>query len=312
MTLLYFFPILTKTWMCGNKLKGTEILKGSQLLDKHVGGPNYTALKKIFGSFSNMELASYVTLTITLAKIEKHFKFISEVRVKAKAYLELLCKYKTVITAKTFIRILEVTTPPSKDNEALNEFEDFDVRVQSELPEKRLRKRKLMPVTQSPDRRFLTNGKLYADFSCLDPKRFPDICNNKLQSGELDELSIYLLKFDERATGENLPMELKNLALHWDKLKTTELKDYKIFMEDNEGEEGQESNGVENQEEDRFIPCMTRRTCKTCNICCFKILHRYDLLTNDYNLIGLAFKYLLTLSLSQCACERSLSTLKSI
>ncbi|CAH2091556.1 unnamed protein product [Euphydryas editha] len=81
------------------------------------------------------------------------------------------------------------------------------------------------------DRRFLTIGKLYADFSCLDPKRFPDICNNKLQYGELDELSRHLLKFDERATGENLRIELKNLSLNWDKLKTTELEDYKIFME---------------------------------------------------------------------------------
>jgi hypothetical protein len=35
-------------------------------------------------------------------------------------------------------------------------------------------------------------------------------------------------------------------------------------------------------------------------------------LTDAYTLIGLAFKFLLTLSLSQVACERSFSTLKNI
>ncbi|CAH2104407.1 unnamed protein product [Euphydryas editha] len=62
----------------------------------------------------------------------------------------------------------------------------------------------------------------------------------------------------KRATGEKLRIALKNYALHWDKLKTTELEDYKIFMEENEGEEGQESNGVENQKEERFVPCFAR------------------------------------------------------
>jgi hypothetical protein len=156
------------------------------------------------------------------------------------------------------------------------------------------------------DRRFLANGQLYADFSCLDPKRFPDIRNNKLQSGELDELSRHLLKFDKTATGENLRTELKNLALHWDKLKTTELKHYKILIEGN-NTEGNDEMSLENQEEEMFVACAVHAKIA---VCCFKILHRFNLLTDAYTLIGLAFKFLLTLSLSQVACERSFSTLK--
>jgi hypothetical protein len=340
-----------------------------------------TALKKIFGSFSNFDSALYVTVIITLATIQQNLKFKPEVRVKAIAYLESLCKYETVITAKIFLRIFELTTPLSKylqtsgldilkayhmvsqtcselkkiardfdaiqkatddfvswATEEFNKFEHFDIEVQSKFPEKRLRKRKLMPgemaqdevisdalaaykinvhniifdtVTQSMDRRFLANGQLYADFSCLDPKRFPDIRNNKLQSGELDELSRHLLKFDKTATGENLRTELKNLALHWDKLKTTELQHYKILIEGN-NTEGNDEMSLENQEEEMFVACETRRTCKNCAVCCFKISHRFNLLTNAYTLIGLAFKFLLTLSLSQVACERSFSTLKNI
>jgi hypothetical protein len=73
-----------------------------------------TALKKIFGSFSNFDSALYVTVIITLATIQQNLKFKPEVRVKAIAYLESLCKYETVITAKIFLRIFELTTPLSK------------------------------------------------------------------------------------------------------------------------------------------------------------------------------------------------------
>jgi hypothetical protein len=52
-----------------------------------------------------------------------------------------------------------------------------------------------------------------------------------------------------QATGENLRTELKNLALHWDKLKTTELEHYKILIEGN-NTEGNDKMSLENQEEE--------------------------------------------------------------
>jgi hypothetical protein len=63
-----------------------------------------------------------------------------------------------------------------------------------------------------------------------------------------------LLKFDKTATGENLRTELKNLPLHWDKLKTTELKHYKILIEGN-NTEGNDEMSLENQEEEMFVAC---------------------------------------------------------
>jgi len=47
-------------------------------------------------------------------------------------------------------------------------------------------------------------------------------------------------------------------------------------------------------------------------ICCYYVLERYNLLTDSYHLIGLGYKFLLTLSVTQVACERSFSTLKFI
>ncbi|GLV34065.1 hypothetical protein CBL_05085 [Carabus blaptoides fortunei] len=114
-------------------------------------------------------------------------------------------------------------------------------------------------VSVGMERRFFANEQLYADFSYLDPRRFPEIRFNKLQSGELEELSKLLLKFDETATGENLRTELRNLALHWEKLKNTELEDYKIIKEDHSNEDNDEL--TLEKEEEMCLSCETRRAC---------------------------------------------------
>src|SRR4029434_10211351 len=48
---------------------------------------------------------------------------------------------------------------------------------------------------------------------------------------------------------------------------------------------------------------------KTVPFCVHLTLSQYNLLTDAYHVIGLAYKFLLTLSITQVACERSLSTL---
>ena len=126
----------------------------------------------------------------------------------------------------------------------------------------------------------------------------------------LEELS-KLLKFNETATGENLRTELRNLALNWEKLKNSELEHYKIIKENNTNEDNDKLT-LEKEEEEMCLACEIRHACKNCAICCYKMLHRFNLFTNVYNLIGLALKFLLPLSFSQAACERSFSTLKVI
>ena len=53
-------------------------------------------------------------------------------------------------------------------------------------------------------------------------------------------------------------------------------------------------------------------SCKDCPICCYRVLKQYNVLTDAYHIIGLAYKFLLTLSVTQVECERSFSTLKYI
>lgn len=52
--------------------------------------------------------------------------------------------------------------------------------------------------------------------------------------------------------------------------------------------------------------------CSNCIHCCYIILLRYSLYCSAYSSLFLAYKYILTLSISQVSCERSFSKLKYI
>ena len=54
------------------------------------------------------------------------------------------------------------------------------------------------------------------------------------------------------------------------------------------------------------------KRCRNCVVCVYFTLDNYNLFSNAYRNIGLAYKYLLTLSTTQVACERSFSILKFI
>uniref|UniRef100_A0A3B3S3W6 HAT C-terminal dimerisation domain-containing protein n=1 Tax=Paramormyrops kingsleyae TaxID=1676925 RepID=A0A3B3S3W6_9TELE len=208
--------------------------------------------------------------------------------------------------------------------------EETDMEVEAALPQKRRKKKKAMPGEMSQDdtiidaerayevkvhnqivdtaieaihQRFLTHGTLYADLSFLDPKNFSLIRNHALPKSALEDLSKCLAKVDDRATVDNLQYELKSLAGQWDKLKESPLDEYVTrTVED----------GPDGKEEDMEIINKSCASCKDCPLCCYQILQRFNKLTDAYPLLGLAYKFLLTLSITQVACERSFSTLKYI
>lgn len=222
-------------------------------------------------------------------------------------------------------------------NGKLQEEEECELVVQTILPEKRFRKKKIMPgelaedeqlasadtdfkvkvhnvvvdtVTDSIHRRFSANAKLCSDFACLDPQNFAQVRENRLPSSALEEISKCLLKFNDRATVGTLCSELYSLACQWDRLKISPLESYTVrtASEMPQGSEGDPS--IEQQ--DVELESKTCSSCKNCVVCVHLILSQYNLLTDAYHVIGLAYKLLLTLSITQVACERSFSTVKLI
>lgn len=207
--------------------------------------------------------------------------------------------------------------------------EECDLEVEEMLPEKRTRKKKMMAgemasdevfsnasiayeanvhnqimdtVTESIHRRFLSHGALYADLALLDPRNFPEVSLSGLPDAALMELSKCLLKFDNRATTANLQSELKSLAAQWPRLKQSVLEEYKVRRVEEDPDVLEEAEVINS----------ICKSCKDCPSCCYQILLRYNLLTDAYHILGLGYKFLLTLPVTQVACERSFSILKYI
>lgn len=173
----------------------------------------------------------------------------------------------------------------AEDEPMANADEDYKIKVHNVI---------LDTVVESIHRRYAANAVLCADVSCMDPKHF-------------SEISKCLLTYGERATVEALQAELIILAQHWDRLKQTPLDQCNTRATSDESGEG--SNDPDENVELVSKSCST---CKNCPICCYLLLSQYNLLTDAYHIVGLGYKFLLTLSITQVACERTFSTLKFV
>ena len=253
--------------------------------------------------------------------------------------MDILSAHRMVMSTHEALKEMERDFQTVKDatesfvkwaNDKLEEQdEEMGMEVEVSLPQRRPKKKKSMPgemaqdetsndpsktyevkvhnqimdtVIEAMQRRFLDNGNLYADLSILDPRNFPDIKTSGLPESALKDLSRCLIKFNNSATISNLQSELESLASQWDMLKRPPLDEYTSRTVE-EGPGG---------DPEMKIVSKACASCKNCPLCCYQILLRFNLLTDAYPLLSLSYKYLLTLSVTQVACERSFSTLKFI
>ena len=149
----------------------------------------------------------------------------------------------------------------------------------------------------SIERRFVTatTSAFYADLSLFHPRNFGEV-----PLGAMEELHGRLLRFDDGITAEQLRTELQSFGQQWSTLKQSVADAYTV-KEQNDSD--QEQVGTTES---------TCKSCKDCPLCCYKVLLQLNLLTDAYKSIGLAYKLLLTLPVSQVQCERSFSALKRI
>ncbi|XP_065678942.1 uncharacterized protein LOC124815047 [Hydra vulgaris] len=332
-------------------------------------------LKKIFGNYNNPKDGLFVELILTLNEISLKPNFKAEIRQKAKYFIDSLTKYETILTAKLFLKIFEITTPISNYlqekgldfikaynmiscaiqslkeisrnfcviNEVSDEFVNYannnldemecDVMLESKLPEIRRRQKKIMPgekaldettsnalknfevnvynfaidmAVQSMENRFSKNQSFYYDIGCLDPKNFTE----PTPSNAFEKLSSVLIKFNPIATKQNLIEELNNFKKNWNLLKENVNDSFRKVSEDNVINDSDDDDN--DDDNDKTISPSHCGACKNCPICCYNILQRYNMLSGTYATLGQAYKYLLTLSVTQVSCERSFSILKYI
>lgn len=203
-----------------------------------------------------------------------------------------------------------------------------DIEIETYLPEVRVRRVKKMPgedckdeklnnandrfrietynlvldtIIQSMDERFTTNFNICKDFNILDPRNFDNL-KGRVPSNSLETLSEKLIKINPLATSQKLQDELENFMENWDTLKLNINEFY------NSNFQRESSDEEDNNQEDRVQ--MQCKSCRNCTLCCYSIIFKYNMYKEAYPMLALAYKYLLTLPISQVACERSFSKLK--
>jgi len=162
-------------------------------------------------------------------------------------------------------------------------------------------------IVESMNSRFVNNSPLYMDLSLLSPVNFNSF-KHGLPKTALKTLSKNLIRFTVNDNLEEfhqkLREELVSFGNNWDNLKKSveDEYDFENFYSEDEYQEAEETAGLN----------MTCKTCKNCACCCSKLLVKYNLYSNAYTNLSLAYNYFLTLPVTQVACERSFSTLKFI
>jgi len=212
--------------------------------------------------------------------------------------------------ADKFITIIEET------------FEDkhnMDVLIEKEFPKIRCRHKKKMademtsdqPILDAEEKftvevhniifdktiscmeeRFSSNKKLYCDLAWLSPNNFKDLHDKEIPFDTLFELSKVLKKFDDKLTHAKLVDEMLNFSSSWDQLKRTVPEYYEKSSEDDIEEETSDKHGTNVEE----VHC---KSCMNCPHCCYNVLVKYNLYSNAYHFLFLAYKYLLTLPCTQ-------------
>ena len=152
-----------------------------------------------------------------------------------------------------------------------------------------------------------TQGML-ADLALLEPQGFDEISRNGLPKHSLEKLTSALVTIYPDVTRAVLHDELIDLAKLWDTIKLGRLEDYPFDVSDIESDD--------DEHEDVFVGEIGtvdhQKKCRKCPGCVLLLLNEYNMLTNTFKYVGLAYKYLLTLSVTQVTCERSFSALKTI
>ena len=160
-------------------------------------------------------------------------------------------------------------------------------------------------VVSSINDRFKSHKQLYKDFSCLDPRRFQEIS----QSSAVPDKAFDALckKLGSHVDSAVLRLQLTDSVASFQSMSKSLAEEYEGVSE----VVGVNENENENENESYF-ESGTKKTCRCCVFCAFKLLYLFSLHSSAYSELYIAYKYLITLSVTQVKCERCFSTLKFV
>lgn len=173
-------------------------------------------------------------------------------------------------------------------------------------------------VINNLEYRFKDENELASDFSYLDPKYFKEI--KYVPESAFKKLCDSLNSFQNgqnRVEVMNLKEELLDFIKKWPQLRNSSFDETKDLHKTLQIEDDLEEFNCEDEEDtrsDNDQQCNEQKNkrCYDCIFCCFNILVHYKMYSNAYHNLFIVYKYVLSLSSTQVACERSFSTLKYI
>lgn len=206
-------------------------------------------------------------------------------------------------------------TFPEKRSRRVKKF--FDEKATDEQPKSEKDRFKISvynvlldSVIESMERRFKKNTDLCKYLALLNPVNFSEIESESLPRDSMTFLSQKIKNFcpEAEATLEKLTEELKSFSANWKHLKLT----VKEIYEENDFVLLTDSDDPDDHHDKRETACNVTSSCQNCALCCYVALLKYNLYQEAYPTLACAYQYLLTLPITQVACERSFSILKYI
>lgn len=169
-------------------------------------------------------------------------------------------------------------------------------------------------IRQSLTNRFSDHEVLYKEFFYFDPRNFKLINNENIK--DISFLSISNLTGISPCIIKN---ELISFSQNFQSLKKQSTVDSSIAtgpivtdVEASSNSENDSSSSECSSFENFAIHFNKHQSCSGCLICCFKLIHRYNLHALTYSNLYIVYKCLITLSCTQVSCERVFSKLKII
>lgn len=211
-------------------------------------------------------------------------------------------------------------------------FEDSELEMEVDFPEKRISKKMKMPgehaqdesrsvtttqkfkalyfnildcAMKSIEERFVLNQDLLKDCAILDPKNFAKMLNHP--DHEISATSLIAVSNLTNISRSDLINELKQFAAQYDVFKLSLERECPDDLVPDEG--GSSDDDVDYKSLCRINP---KVKCSQCLSCAFTVLYDLSSQSGLFNNLYSVYKYLMTVPCTQVSCERVFSKLKIV
>lgn len=155
-------------------------------------------------------------------------------------------------------------------------------------------------ITSTIQTRFADQKTLYLDLACFDPRQFSELKKNGLPQNALNKICTLVQDIDKSKLYE----ELQSLFDVWPTLHCS------IQDKFSKADIACCSSQSEESEDEELKTCTETTKCTQCPKCVFSVIYDYNMYTVSYTELYKAYKFILTIPLTQVSCERTFSTLK--